>query len=437
MRSPTILCLVALAAFDFAAGCRRAQFTLVDDAGPMCATNPAGLVWRPGISAAVAPPQTAAWTAQSNDSECAALKPSAVPPRLSLTTPGGSYCDPGPSVDGQGNLAVRGSSSNPPVTFFIRADGSAGTAISDIPYPDTAEYHGWLVPRANGFWLSSRGARTDCYFLRQLAADGMPGETISTGVGLAFNPMGGFVESRGTINYHSSPPTMSEEVRWVTDALQPLGDWHVVFTWTIDPDPNLQLAIVVDQQGRALMLSFAYPKSFGPPAPPSAWKFEARWMGPGGPLGETFEPVAPQYIINGQIISFAGWGTLLPLPGGGIAAFHDADGTLGGGRASPSGWYVAYPGPAFQTAAPPGWLQTYDGSISMIGRGAAYAATQRGSNSCARTVLLVAPSGRTCFTLPLLESESCDWDDSIRPDGTLVMRAPHGCELRWWPGLVR
>ena len=82
------------------------------------------------------------------------------------------------------------------------------------------------------------------------------------------------------------------------------------------------------------------------------------------------------------------------------------------------------------------WLQPYDGSLRILAGGKGYAATRRDPSTCARTVELIAPSGRTCFTLPLQGSELCGyWTDTIWPDGTFVLQ--HICEHRWWPGLAR
>jgi hypothetical protein len=405
-----------------------ARFTCDPDAGP-----PAGdLLWKPGVPASVTPSQSTGWVATSTDAECVGLKPSAVPAQLSWTEPTNSWCDPSSYVDGNGDLAFRAGAMFQPVTRFFRPDGSAGKAITD-----GTENHLWLAPRASGFWLLSVGGwRTrNCQFFHQLGPDGSPVQaTWTEKLGLTPNPTGGFVQSRGTINYESSPPYMAEEVRWVSAALEPLGDWHVVFTWTVEPNPNIQLQMIVDRQGRALMLSFAYPKTFGPSSPPSEWKFSARWMGQDGALGDIFEPLAPTFILNDGYTWFAGWGTLLPLPGGGVAAFHDPR-EPAGGTTSPSGWYASYPGGESRTAAAPDWLQPYDGSIQMLAGGGAYVATRRDPNTCARTALLITPSGRTCYTLPLQGSNLCRLTDTIFPDGTLVLQ--DHCQVTWWPGLGR
>ena len=411
-----------------------------DDAGIEVVCNPdagppdGGLIWQPGVPASIIAPQSEGWVAASSDPECAAIKPGRIPSQLRWTDPSdndNAACTFQTVVDGQGYLAAIKASIGQPTTAIFGPDGSAEAALTD-----GSEYQMWSTPLPSGRWLATVQANTGCPFLRQLSPGGKLIRAVSTErLGLIRNPLGGFVEARGTADNHVSPPTIGEEVRWVNDALEPLGDWHGVFTWTVNPDPNIQLALVVDQQNRALMLSWAYPKSFGPPAPPSSWRFDARWMGRDGPLSDVFEPVAPKFVVNGEVTWFAGWGTLLPLSGGGIAAFRDASGTPGGGMATPSGWYASYPSGESRIVAVSDWLRAYEGSIQKLAGGAGYAATRHDPSTCARTALLVAQSGRTCFTLPLQASDGCGFGDTIWPDGTLVLE--ERCQLRWWPGLAR
>src|SRR5207248_7964975 len=129
------------------------------------------------------------------------------------------------------------------------------------------------------------------------------------------------------------------KVRWLNDALEPLSDWQSAVTWAIAPvAPSVEVDIAVDLEGRALVLTFEYPPSFGLPPGPSLWKFSARWMGKEGPLTDVFAPVVPKFVLDGEVFWSAGWGTLLPLPGGGFAAFRDPRSGVPNGTTSPSGW---------------------------------------------------------------------------------------------------
>src|SRR5205823_13142971 len=71
------------------------------------------------------------------------------------------------------------------------------------------------------------------------------------------NPLGGFVEVRQTTNGQTPPNTVATlDVRFVDDALRPLGDWS---NGMITGAENTSWAVGVDQQGRALVLEFVYP----------------------------------------------------------------------------------------------------------------------------------------------------------------------------------
>jgi hypothetical protein len=256
------------------------------------------------------------------------------------------------------------------------------------------------------------------------------------------NPRGGYVEVRTTSDGKQPPamPTKALDLRFVDDALAPLGGWHTVVTY----HQNIQFFVNVDQQGRALALAFMYPPSFGPPPPPSEWKFSARWMGADGPIGEGFEPVTAIFTPTSSsgFTLFAGWGSVLPLPEGGFAMFQYQVPPSYGGTISPTGWYALYPSGEARAGSAPSWLQLYDGSLRLLAGGIGYAAaTQQDPSTCARTVLLVAPSGRTCFTLALSDTETCTaFPDAIWPDGTLVLQNADGrttCLIQWWPGLGR
>ncbi len=239
------------------------------------------------------------------------------------------------------------------MTPFFRPDGSPGAVITD-----GTQYHGGLTPIAKGFLLYSNGSwqTRNCQFIRKLDPDGRPIQASwnDPNIGLTPNPTGGFIESRHKSDYQT-PPHDAFEFRWVNGDRQPLGDWHTALSWTIDPSPNGQLTVLIDRLGRVLVLSLLYPETFGAPAPPSTWKFSARWMGPDGPLGDAFEPVSPKWMVNGKVVSFTGWGKMLPLPKGGFAAYFDPTPSRGGSP-SPSGWYARYPDGESRTSAAPDWL---------------------------------------------------------------------------------
>lgn len=397
------------------------------DAGP----GSGGLLWQSDSPAVSSAPQDAGWLSLSTASDCAALAPHPVPAELSWTTPTGFFCDGEATVDGEGDLAgpICSSTSGGLIRRFFDSTGDGGTVRNG------SEAQLWVSPETSGFWLYSAGPSA-CSFLRQV---GPSGQTLSSGpsarAGLTPNPAGGFIESRGTADPNASPPFQDFEVRWLDDSLSPQGDWHTALSWTGLPGPDLQLSIFVDRLGRALVLSFAHPKSFGPPAPPSDWRFAARWMDKDGAVSPVFEPIAPKFIVNGAVTWFADWGTLLPLATGGFLAFHDVAGPTGGGSTAPSGWYASYGSGLSRADSAPDWVRQFDGSIQMLRGGVGYAATHRDASSCARTALLISPSGIACFSAALKGSESCELSDRISPDGTLVLQDSN--ELRWWPGLAR
>jgi hypothetical protein len=160
-------------------------------------------------------------------------------------------------------------------------------------------------------------------------------------------------------------------------------------------------------------------------------------MGPNGPLGASFDPPAPIFTPASpdQPALFADWGTAVALTDGGFAFFVEPAAPSRGGQISPSGWYARYPSGEPRTAPPPGFLQRYDGSLTALDNGAGYAAAVRNPGSCGRTALLIAPSGRICFSLPVDGSDLCDSKAAFFADGTFAVQ--RGCELRFWPGLLR
>ena len=165
-------------------------------------------------------------------------------------------------------------------------------------------------------------------------------------------------------------------------------------------------------------------------------------MGPAGPLTDQFQPITPVFTpssANGYPL-FAGWGTFLSLPEGSFAMYQGRA-NPDYGTISPSGWYAYYPSGQSGSEAAPAWLALYEGSLRMLPGSIGYAAIQYNDpNSCARTVLLIARSGRTCFKLDLADTGACTaFPDALWPDGTLVLQGDSQsiCKLQWWPGLAR
>src|SRR5439155_20594350 len=97
----------------------------------------------------------------------------------------------------------------------------------------------------------------------------------------------------------------------------------------------------------------------------------------------------------------------------------------------------SYSSGASQPQPTPGWLAPYDGTLTLLAGGKEYAAETRDPGTCQRTIVMVAPSGRACYSLPVEGASECDpnWSDSLQPDGTLVLSNHQ--EVRWWPGLAR
>lgn len=386
------------------------------DAGPPEAA------WQPASPASVTPPSQSSWVAVSSDAECAGLTPHGLPPRLSWTAPSKSWCDHA-FVDGQGDIAIP--ILEGPLSYF-RSDGSAGMALQEDV----------IAPLKQGFWTFIGSDCSGNYYEGMVGPDG---HSIGTrkyegggGGFLSTNPRGGFVQSKFVMDLPSRSETL--EVRWVREDLEPISQWQFVMKWSLDSAINADLEVFVDDQGKALVLSFLSPMSAGSPLPPSTWKSAARWMTQEGPLGDPFEPRLPEWVVNGNAIAFLWWGRLLPIPGGGLAAFREPE-SFWEGTVSPSGWYAFYPSGEQRVAAPPAWLQSHNGSVQFVAERRAFVATSREAGSCARTALLMAPSGRTCFTASLEGSDLCEASDTIWPDGTLVLQ--NGCEVRWWPGLAR
>src|SRR5262249_34882054 len=120
-----------------------------------------------------------------------------------------------------------------------------------------------------------------CSYVRLIQPDGTMSDPVlgEDTDRLSRNPTGGYVEARDNgLNGHRWL-----ETRWLDDELQPLGDWKTVISWTY---VNNDWQLLVDQQGKALLLSWFWPPQFGGLSPPSSWTFSAQWMGPRGPVGD-------------------------------------------------------------------------------------------------------------------------------------------------------
>lgn len=409
------------------------------DAGP----PDGGITWGPGLPATVSPPQDAGWVAVSDDPECAAVAPGLVPPQLSFTAPadmcvsdsdGGTqcYCFGGAAApDGQGDIAI---ASNMSYRFF-RADGT-GTVSLKLSYHENGGIDWRGGPPSPGWFLGTETWPSECLWARVVDTDGTPSPALPIGGSEAPNPLGGYVEIGFTYDQWTGNAIW---LRWVNDSFLPIGAWHPAFHWP-GTGYNFDWQVLVDQQGRALVLSFIYPESFGAPASPSEWRFGARWMGLEGPLTNSFVPPAPTFTPTSSsgYVSFAGWGNLVPLPQGGFAAYRDPANSTSGGTISPSGWYASFPSAQPGMESIPAWLQQYDGSLQLLPNRRGYAALRRDANSCKRTAVSISSSGSACFTLLLDASDGCDgWNQYLYQDGTLVLLDQQACKYRWWPGLVR
>jgi hypothetical protein len=350
-------------------------------------------------------------------------------------------------VDDHGNLAVLSASDVGTGNTYFRADGSSAAVVMN----GANEQQGAARARESGFLVLTHSFKQPwCTFLRSLSSDALPGSAsvvasdptfLST---LVRNPLGGHVEAR-TRNENAMTDDFRStlQLRWLNDDLQPIGNWQTAIILN-GLRQNWYWRVFVDQRGRALVLSTIFPITLGAPLQRSDWKFGARWMGPDGPLSDVFEPITPMYTSPDGAAYFANWGTVLPLREGGFAMFHAPAPSGSGVPMSPSGWYASYSSvpwwspsnfAASATVLDRTWLEPYDGSLQLVAGGKAYAAAVQDPNTCRRTVLLIAPSGRTCFRLAVEGSDLCGWTGAISGDGTLVLQKD--CEMRWWPGLAR
>lgn len=412
-----------------------------------------GIRTRPEMLPTALPPQGSTWTKVAADPDCDSVVPTGVVPELTWSAPSPTCA--AAVVDSRGNLTIDWADTATILNSFFTADGQgAGTVMNGVVRSQDMENQLWAAPSATeGFALLSRGLNPWCSFVRNVSADGRPGTAVLVDPTRAEvqqivrNPKGGFVLARKTAIGTEQPFTQTFDVRFIDDAFAPLGDWHTVTVFHKageDPYPaeNITWSITVDGMGNALVLTFAFPPSFGPPAAPSTWKFSARWMSAAGPLTDEFQPVSPIVApaSTDGFTLFAGWGSLVPLIGGGFAAFREVV-PASIGTVSPSGWYALYLPSVPGVSAPPGWLQAYDGSLQQLASGNGYAARTLDHTTCARTISLIAPSGKACYALTVENTSICSlFPDTLWPDGTLIIQDANSttktCTVRWWPRLA-
>jgi hypothetical protein len=382
----------------------------------------------PGPAATVSSPQDAGWQRVSSSADCAALTPRAIPGKRDWLYPD-AFCY-APSFNDQGDITVNAITSNGFTTSFVPANGALGATVmagrNDLIVS--------AISNGTGFMVLQYTSIPTCNFIEPVSSAGIPiaspqlVDTTTTNDevwGLFVNPVGGYVEASVT----NEGSTL--QLRWIDNSLKPLGGWHTVLSW----EHINNWSLIVDQTGKALVLSFLYPPSFGGTPPPSTWTFTAQWMDAHGSVGEAFTPIAP--IFNsGSTALFPGFGAAVPLAEGGFAMFSDPAPPSSGGTISPTGWYAYYPSGQDTSQPVPQWLHTYDNnSANLIGGGSGYAAIRRDPDACTLTALLIAPSGETCFALPLEGAQSCLANDWIARDGSVIIW--DGCHMVWWPGLTR
>jgi hypothetical protein len=310
--------------------------TICDVSGPTPLGG--GLTITPGQSVAISAAQSPEWQQVSSAPGCASLRPGSVPRARTWTWDGMNsptrFCY-FPNLTTAGDLNIASISGQGYVTSFLPADGSVGAELTasfnDIPMA--------ILPHSAQFVLIQQTSEPTCGFIGTISPTAVPTsppqyiETDGTDfvTGLAINPVGGYIEEK------SIDQGGGLQLRWIDDAYQPVGDWHTVVTWK---ELN-NWSLYVDEQGRALVLSFMFPRSIGKPPPPSAWTFTAQWMDADGPIGAAFTPIAPVFTSNVGS-SFPGFGPALALPQGGLAFYSAPASASTGGTVSPAGWYVAF-----------------------------------------------------------------------------------------------
>jgi hypothetical protein len=364
----------------------------------------------------------------SSSADCAGLTPPAIPGKREWVGPDG-FCY-APSFNDEGDITVNGLTTTAFITSFVPANGSMGATVVD----GNNDLIVSALSNGTGFMVLQYTSAPTCSFIGPVSSAAVPlappqlvdTVTVDDQVTTLFlNPLGGYVEA-AIINQGGAL-----QLRWIDNSLRPLGGWHTVLSWNhID-----NWSLVVDQTGKALVFSFLYPPSFGGTPPPSTWTFTAQWMDADGPVGKAFTPMAPVFT-SGSTSLFAGFGVAVPLAAGGFAMFQNPADSSSGGTISPTGWYAYYPSGEGTPELVPAWLNAYQNiSVNLVGGGAAYAAIRRDATTCSLTAFLIAPSGETCFALPIEGAQSCVAVDWIGRDGSLGTQ--DGCHVIWWPGLTR
>jgi hypothetical protein len=376
----------------------------------------------PATLNAVPPPdstqQSEGWTVTGADG-CDDLVPSQLPPRLSWSAPDSGCWQP--TVDGEGNLAANfGSARQIDALLFLPRNGSSGAV---------AEYdvNLYLAPRATGFYVDQQDLGAGDWFGPVTPAgmqEASPEFIEGWGSLLEPDPRGGFVEERDRLAPNSTGRlTHYFELRWLDDALNARTDWHVVTSWPAGP-PGDNAHAWIDVSGRAFVLHY-----FNARLPcPGTHFADGFWASEDGATIQ-FTPFLPMAPGGGNCYPDIVWsGPALPLDEGGFALFSSAG--------DQTGWFAWYPGGSGTSVAAPSWLTSYQGSLQRLTNGA-YLATQRDSATCQRIAQIIGPAGQLCASVALNGSEDCSARDSLSPDGTLVLAAPSGCSLTWWPGLGR
>ena len=394
-----------------------------------------------GPPASVSPVQATGWSITSSGGSCAGLQPRAIGPMLQWSSPSTDYyvCD-APEIDGDGTVAI-----HTPVLEVAHEEGPAAVALLSTDGSSRSIINSNTVrsvqPRSSsGFWLLDNhcwGKETR----NRVALDGGLQESTPSEDSRMFpNPQGGFVEARTAADF------LSTEVRWLDDHLVATSPWHSVKTW---PPGNRTEKLALDKLGRVLFLTFHFPSTFGAPPPPSDWTFSAQWIGPEGLLGPEFLPPVPMYLSGRTPVWPAGWGELVALADGGLAAYHSPAASISAREqpgtglqagtsldVQPSGWYAVFRPPDSKLSnAVPAWMPRYE-SLRLSADGRFYMAVQRDGANCQRTASIVSSVGDVCATVPLVDSASCSAKATFSGTGTLLL-TEYGlsCGLRWWPAL--
>lgn len=397
------------------------------DAGPF---PDGGLSWSPQPAPELTQ-QAAPWAATSA-AGCEGLVPDEVAPRIAWAPADPSAtCPRDPWSDGRGDLALPMELAQPP-----------GSAVAFIPVDCGPSFSvgsgsvgfGGVVAREVGFILGAVG-REDAAWRIEVGPGGAV-ESIASGVPpsprfLATNGQGSFVQS----TYWSDPKAAASLqvvwylLRWVDAAGNARTPWYGVLTKS---SAGFIPKVQVDLRGNALVL-VATTSPTG--APCQSGPTSAAWVAPDGTV-KRFTPVTPLGATapSCQEKPFAGFGSAVPLPGGGFA-FYLAPPKPGGLPTAPSGWYASYASMSPAPAEVPDWLKAYAAPIQRLASGA-YLSVHSDAATCALTAQLVGRQGQLCATQPLEGSADCAAAPSIDPAGTVLMRAADKCAVTFWPHLA-